>query len=176
MAIKKLCHIHIYVKDIKEASKRLADVMGTKWMGTLPVPPFNLQVAFDNIGLELWSLTSEDSPFMKYVPAGGQGIYSIGLQVSNIEQTVADMQAKGVEFIDLLPKTHPGQKVFVGNDCIKGAMTVPNSLFGVMFELIEYPEWPTVVLANLNRLTNIKAPWEIGAKWEADLTHGRSYM
>jgi methylmalonyl-CoA/ethylmalonyl-CoA epimerase len=54
--------------------------------------------------LELVEPLSAEAPIAKFIAKRGEGLHHICLRVRNIEQTMAQLKAKGVEFIDEQPR------------------------------------------------------------------------
>jgi len=154
MKIEKIDHIHIAVEDLKKAAKSFSDIMGTKWVGPIESSAMpGMKTTFDTLGFELVQPTSPDSPLAKFIQKRGEGVYSIGLKVSNLDETIADLEARGVRVV------WRGSGKDFNNESIRGvALTNPKDTHGVMFELLEYDEWTPISLANLDRLADIPSP------------------
>ena len=153
MKIEKIDHIHVAVKDLKEAAKSFGDIMGTRWVGPIELPDGNMRTAFDTLGFELVQPTSPDSPLAKFIEKRGEGVYSIGLKVPNLDEAIADLEARGIR----VPWRGSGKDF--NNESLRGvALTNPKDTHGVMFELLEYDEWTPISLANLDRLADIPSP------------------
>lgn len=54
--------------------------------------------------LELVEPLGADAPIAKFIAKRGEGLHHICLRVKDIESTMADLQAKGIEFIDEQPR------------------------------------------------------------------------
>jgi len=157
MKVERIDHIHIFVSDLKQAAERFSEVLGsTKWVG--PIDLGTTRTAFDNLGFELVEVSpSSNSLINRFVPPKGEGFWSIGLRVPNLEDAIADLEAKGVRCIEF----QPGVKIIGGSGdfaSLRAAMTEPDDMYGVMFELVKYDERTPTSLANLNRLADIPSP------------------
>ncbi len=139
MKVEGIDHIHIAVKDLKKAAKLFSDIMGSEWVGPIK-PAEDFITAFDNLGFELMQQTSPEGFIAKFIQRRGEGLFSVGLKVPNLDEAVADLEAKGIKVL------WKG----VVNESLKVAMTNPKDTFGVMLELLEYKERKPVALANLN--------------------------
>ena len=139
MKVERIDHIHIAVKDLRKAAKFFADIMGTKWVGPIE-PAEDMITAFDSLGFELLQQTRPEGWIADFIQKRGEGLFSIGLKVSNLDEAVAELEAKGVRI---------GWKGAV-NESLKVAMTHPKDTYGVMLELLEYEERAPISLANLN--------------------------
>ncbi|SEJ91286.1 methylmalonyl-CoA epimerase, partial [Propionispira arboris] len=81
--------------------------------------------------LELLESTSPDGPIAKFIEKnnGRNGIQHIALRVDNIEQTIADLLAKGVRMIDEKPRYGAGGSSI--------AFVHPKSTGGILVELCQ---------------------------------------
>ena len=139
MEVERIDHIHIAVKDLREAAKKFSDIMACQWVGPIE-PGGDMITAFDSLGFELFQPTSPDTSLARFIAQRGEGLYSVALKVPNLDEAVADLEAKGIRIL------WKG----VVNESLKVAMTHPKDTYGVMFELVEYEERTPVTLANLN--------------------------
>jgi len=91
-----------------------------------------VKVAFLPVGdteVELLESTSEDGPIAKYIERNGEGVQHLAFLVDNIEEAIADMQAKGMRMIDEMPRYGAGGA--------KIAFMHPKSSYRVLVELCE---------------------------------------
>lgn len=139
MKVERIDHIHIAVKDLRKAANLFSDILGTKWVGPIE-PAEGFITAFDTLGLELMQQTSPEGFITDFIQRRGEGLFSIGLKVPNLDEAVADLEARGIRVL------WKG----VVNESYKVAMTHPKDTYGVMFELVEYEERTPATLANLN--------------------------
>jgi methylmalonyl-CoA epimerase len=134
MAVKKIDHIGIVVKDIEAALRVYRDALGLELVKTESVPEQKVKVAFLPAGeseIELVQPTSEDSGVARYLARRGEGIHHICLEVDDIEATLARVVAQGMELIDETPRTGSGGQ--------KLAFVRPRSACGVLIEFYEKP-------------------------------------
>lgn len=127
-------HIGIAVKNLEEATKFYTEVLGLKAMGTEVVEEQKVKVCFIPCGdseLELLESTSPDGPIAKFIEKnnGNEGIQHVALRVDNIEQTLADLEAKGVRMIDKKPRYGAGGSSI--------AFVHPKATGGVLVELCQ---------------------------------------
>lgn len=140
-------HVIIYVKDIEKAMKFFSDILGIKFVGPIDhrrgdvIPKRHIKCAFDDKGLELISPMTPDDPVAKYMEKmeGGQGLGCIGVRVPDLEEAIAELEAKGVK-LERRVET-PG--------VIKGAIFYPEGAFGVRIELVQFDSVSPICLANL---------------------------
>ncbi len=132
MKALKVDHIGIAVNDLEASTKFYTDALGLEAMGTEVVEEQKVRVAFLPCGdaeVELLESTAPDGPIAKYIEKKGEGIQHLAFRVENIEQAIADMQAKGYKMIDEKPRYGAGGA--------KIAFVHPKSTNGVLVELSE---------------------------------------
>lgn len=128
----KIDHIGIAVANLDEALKLYTEVLGLTVHGTETVEEQKVKVAFLPIGdteVELLESTDPEGPIAKFIEAKGQGIQHIAFRVSNIEEALEAMKAKGIRLIDEKPRYGAGGA--------KIAFLHPKSTNGVLIELCE---------------------------------------
>jgi methylmalonyl-CoA/ethylmalonyl-CoA epimerase len=132
--VDRVDHIGIAVADLAEAKKFYTDMLGIKATGEEVVEEQKVKVCFIPSGdseLELLESTSPDGPIAKFIEKNGgrNGIQHIALRVDNIEQTIADLVAKGVRMIDEKPRYGAGGSSI--------AFVHPKSTGGILVELCQ---------------------------------------
>lgn len=130
--VKKVDHIGIAVKNLDETLKFYKETMGLDLQGIEVVEEQKVKVAFLPIGdteVELLESTDSDGPIAKYIEKKGEGVQHIAYRVENIEEAIADMEAKGVRMIDKTPRYGAGGA--------KIAFCHPKSTYGVLVELCQ---------------------------------------
>jgi methylmalonyl-CoA epimerase len=136
MAFKKIDHVAIAVPDLEKGMSLYESLLGIKPAHIEEVADQKVKAAFfpvDDTNLELLFPTSPDSPISKFLekkPTGG--LHHICLEVSNIEQHLAELKAKGVTLIDEKPRKGAHGKMV--------AFVHPKSTGGVLIELSEPQE------------------------------------
>lgn len=132
MKILKIDHIGIAVKSIDATKQLYGELLGLSHAGSETVAAQKVTTAFFPVGdteVELLESTSPDGPIAKYLEKKGEGIQHIALRVGNIEESLAELKAKGVQLIDEKPR--------LGAGGAKIAFLHPKSTFGVLIELCE---------------------------------------
>jgi methylmalonyl-CoA epimerase len=132
MAIKKIDHIAIVVPNIDEALAFWQEALGLTLSHTEEVSAQETLVAFLPTGeseVELVEPTTETSGMARYMAKRGPGMHHICFQVDDIEDTLAQLKAKGVQLINEEPTIGAGGK--------KIAFVHPKSAGGVLVELYE---------------------------------------
>lgn len=146
MKVEKLAHVHIIVKDLDEAAKRFSDLLGVKFVGPLQgVSP--MKAAFDErLGLELQQPTSNEGYLAEMLKEYGEGLTAIGIKVENIDEAVAELEAKGIRFLNRGGKAN-----------LKYAVTDPKQCHGVALELLEYQSAQDAPCALSGKVSEL--PW-----------------
>ena len=84
--------------------------MGLKCYAIEEVADQKVRTAFFMLGqtkIELLEPTSEESTIAKYIENRGVGIHHMALACENIEEQLADAEAKGIRLIDKTPQRGP---------------------------------------------------------------------
>ena len=137
--IKGLFGINIAVKDLDAAAKKYSDVFGVK-----PIPYKSEEIAvpglkgvrlpIGNVTITLLASDDPNTPVAKFVENRGEGVFLVNLEVTDIENDMKDMAAKGVQILSDKPISAASGKVAYGH---------PKSMHGVQIELFELaPGWP----------------------------------
>lgn len=138
MAVKRIDHIAIVVPDIEQAQAFYRDAMGLEMAHIEQLDDQQVIVAFFPTGeseIELVEPITEDSGVARYLEKRGPGIHHICLEVDDIEATLANLRASGVNLINEQPVIGSGGK--------RIAFIHPHSTSGVLIELYEEtPEEP----------------------------------
>jgi methylmalonyl-CoA/ethylmalonyl-CoA epimerase len=132
MGIKKIDHIAIVVPDIDQALTFWRDALGLALTHVEEVAGQAVQVAFLPTGeseVELIKPTTETSGLAKYLDKHGPGMHHICLEVDDVQSTLDQLKAKGVQLINEQPTVGAGGK--------KVAFVHPKSTGGVLIELVE---------------------------------------
>jgi methylmalonyl-CoA/ethylmalonyl-CoA epimerase len=134
VSVKKIDHIGIVVRDMEAALEVYRDALGLELAETGFVPEQKVNIAFLPTGeseIELVQPTTDDSGIARYLAKRGEGVHHVCLEVDDIEATLAQMAAQGMELIDKPPRAGSGGK--------KYAFVHPKSAHGVLIELYERP-------------------------------------
>ena len=132
MSVKRIDHIAIVVSNLDEATNLYQDVLGLPVAHTEQVDEQEVKVACLPTGdseIELIQPVTETSGVAKYLAKHGPGIHHICLEVEDIEQSLADLKAAGMQLINEEPTTGAGGK--------RIAFVHPKSTHGVLLELYE---------------------------------------
>lgn len=139
MSFKKVDHIAIAVPDLNEAISLFKNLLKKDPDHIEEVEDQKVRAAFFGIGthendptnLELLFPTAPDSPISKFLASlnGRSGLHHICLEVSGLEDHLADLKSKGVKLIDEKPR--------IGAHGKKIAFIHPKSANGILIELSE---------------------------------------
>lgn len=135
MKILKVEHIGVAVKNNDAAKKLFGDILGLHYTKSETVAEQKVNTTFFEVGethVELLEATSPDSTIAKYIEKKGEGIQHIAFLVDNIEESLEELKAGGVQLIDEKPRRGAGGA--------KIAFLHPKSTFGVLIELCEKDE------------------------------------
>jgi len=128
--LQQIDHIGIAVRDLDETIAFYRDVMGLEVSST---EIFNgMKVAFLRIAdseLELLEDMTPNGAIARHIAKRGEGLQHVAYRVSNIEEALAEMRAKGITLIDAQPR--PGARN------ARVAFLHPKSTKGVLIEFVE---------------------------------------
>lgn len=135
MEITHIEHIGIAVKSIEEQLPYYEGVLGLKCYNIETVEDQKVKTAFFKVGqtkIELLEPTSEESTIAKFIEKRGEGIHHIAYATTNLEESLKEMDEKGVRLIDKEPRG--------GAEGLSIAFLHPKSTGSVLTELCEHPE------------------------------------
>ncbi|MGB2694520.1 MAG: VOC family protein [Dehalococcoidia bacterium] len=108
MKITRLDHLVFAVENIDAAAEAWASTLGLKVESTVQPPNTHMELAFIPTGdnfLELVRPTTDSH----HIAERGEGMFSVALEVDDVDAAVAELRSKGVEISDpeagVLPKT-----------------------------------------------------------------------
>ncbi|MDD5038472.1 MAG: VOC family protein [Dehalococcoidales bacterium] len=135
MKIEKIDHIHLFVKNLESAVPVLEDVFGKDFVqfqsGTIldVSDRFGVKVAHHRLGMEVIQVTDASKQDPAQLPKGGkqEGIFAIDIKVTNIDEAIAELKAKGLKMVS---RSQVGQ--------MKEAMFVSPKI-PMQIELSEFP-------------------------------------
>ena len=130
--IKRIAHIGIAVKDLKDAKTVFETLLNLPPTHDQRVEEQKVDVSsfhVDDTNLELTSGTDEESPISKFIEKRGEGIHHIAFEVDDINAELDRLKAAGVRLIDERPR--------MGADNYWVAFIHPNSAGGVLVEICQ---------------------------------------
>lgn len=132
MKYKKVEHIGIAVDDIDRMTDLLCNKIGLTCERVIDYPEFNVKVAFIPVGetlIELVQGTSPENEISRYVAERGNGIHHICLEVEGIDETLDELDSRGVKLADRVPRKL--------DETTRFAFLDPEAAGGVRLELYE---------------------------------------
>jgi methylmalonyl-CoA/ethylmalonyl-CoA epimerase len=130
--IKKVHHIGIAVKDLRDSVALFERVLGLKPAAIEDVPCQQVSEAIFKVGegmeIDLLEPTGPDSAVARFLERRGEGLHHICFEVDDVDAELKSMEAKGVELIDR-----------EGRDGVSGRIGFlhPKSIKGVLVELLQ---------------------------------------
>ncbi len=133
-AVKRIDHVAIVVASLEEALTFYRDTLGLAPSSIVDFPSEGVRIAFLSLGgengsqVELLEPINQESGVGRFLAHHGGGLHHICLEVPDIEQALADLQAQGARVLDTTPrKTAEGRGIFLH----------PKGAFGVLVELVQ---------------------------------------
>jgi methylmalonyl-CoA/ethylmalonyl-CoA epimerase len=132
--IKKIAYVGIAVKNIEQARESFTQKLGSKIIraGTSDIDKVkNTYLTLGEDVFELIEPYSPESPVARFMERRGEGVQYIGLEVTALDETIAELKQKGVRFTSEKPVEYPNGS--------RWAFIHPKEMHGVLFALIENP-------------------------------------
>ena len=130
--MKKIEHIGIAVKDLKESNELFGRLFGEMHYKIEEVISEGVKTSFFKVGtnkIELLEATKKDSPVAKFIEKKGEGIHHIAFDVENIEEEIKRLSEEGFVVLNETPKKGADNKLV--------AFLHPKSTNGVLIELCQ---------------------------------------
>lgn len=130
--MKKIEHIGIAVKNLKESNQLFEKLFGESHYKTESVESEGVRTSFFKVGenkIELLEATNEDSPIAKFIDKKGEGIHHIAFDVDDIEKEIKRLEEEGFVVLNKKPKNGADNKLV--------AFLHPKSTNGVLIELCQ---------------------------------------
>ncbi|HLG30669.1 MAG TPA: methylmalonyl-CoA epimerase [Candidatus Brocadiales bacterium] len=129
---KTIDHIAIATDDIDGALSVYRDIFGIAVTDRRVFKELGVEVASLRIGescIEFVKPLDKDSKVAKFLQERGEGIHHIAFQVEDIEKSIEELKAKGIQIVsDGIKKGIEGKRI---------AFLHPKSCHGVLIELCE---------------------------------------
>jgi methylmalonyl-CoA epimerase len=129
-------HVAVVVRDIEAALGFYRDTLGLTVELVLPIESDRVIIAFLAVGetkVELVQPTDETTGVARFLATKGEGFHHVCVETPDVDATLADLAARGVEVIDAQARRGAEGPV---------AFLHPRSCHGVLVELIEAPGGP----------------------------------
>ena len=127
--IRRIQHIGIAVRSLREAIPFYRDVLGLELVGTEEVADQKIRAAVFRVGestIEVIESTAPDGPVGKFLEKNGEGIHHVAFAVDNVQEQLGRASEAGVRLIHEVPIEGAGGKLV--------AFLHPKSTFGVLTE------------------------------------------
>jgi methylmalonyl-CoA epimerase len=109
-------HVSMASADLAEAL-RLFEQFGLRLTYTEDLPGEGVrsnQIDAGNTSIEILEALRDDAPVVKFLRNRGPGLHHICFRVDDLEATIAQMQAAGLELVDPQPREdRQGRRVFL---------------------------------------------------------------
>ena len=132
--IKGIAYVGIAVKNIEKAREDFTQKLGSEII-RVGASEFdkvkNTYLALGKDMFELMEPYSPESPVARFMEKRGEGVQYIGLEVTDLDETVAELRSRGVRFTSEEPVEYPNGS--------RWAFIHPGEMHGVLFALIENP-------------------------------------
>ena len=132
MKIKSIDHVGVAVKDLEATLMFYKETLGLEVTERIDQGEGHNRGAFVRVGqvdFELLENKDPKSAIARHIEKRGEGIQHIALEVSHIDETIAEVKKKGVHFVDEKPR--PGAR---GS---RIAFMHPKQTYGILMELVE---------------------------------------
>lgn len=130
--LKKVEHIGIAVKDLKNANLLFSKLFGKGHYKVEAVESEGVSTSFFMLGetkIELLEATNETSSIAKFIEKKGEGLHHIAYSVDDIYSEMERLKAEGFELIHQEPKEGADNKLI--------CFLHPKSTNGVLVELCQ---------------------------------------
>ena len=124
-------HVGVAVKDIDAALKLFQQVFGTSPAQVEELADQGVRATLIQVGqtqLELLEPLSEESAVGRFIQRRGEGLHHLALNVDDISSKLEVLKTLGVRLVDQEPREGLSGSI---------AFVHPNSVFGVLTELVE---------------------------------------
>src|SRR3990172_694489 len=131
IAIKRLHHIGIVVRDLVEAIGRYQTQLGLSLSHREDLPSSGVRIAYFPLGescLELIEPLDPNSGIARFLSKRGEGVHHIAYAVENIDRSLELCRLREMDLIDDVPRT--------GGAGALVAFLHPRSTAGVLTELV----------------------------------------
>jgi methylmalonyl-CoA/ethylmalonyl-CoA epimerase len=130
--MEKLEHIGIAVKNLDQANKVFADLLGKAHYKIEEVAKEGVRTSFFEVGgvkIELLEATREDSAIARFIEKRGEGIHHLAFHVADIREEMTARRNQGFTFTQETP--------FRGADNKMVCFIHPKNTAGVLVELCQ---------------------------------------
>lgn len=129
--LKRLDHVVVAVRELEEAARAWERNLGLKAGRVLEAAGSGVRLARLPVGnalLELAQPLAPDHPLAAFMDDRGEGMFSLAIEVDDLEAAVAELRGRGVQVSDPEPGVWEGTRL---------AHVSRESAHGVAIQLIE---------------------------------------
>jgi methylmalonyl-CoA/ethylmalonyl-CoA epimerase len=133
MPPSRVDHVAFAVADLDSALDDFRRIWGLLPSARERVDDQGVEEALLRVGqdvLQLITPSTPDSTVARFIASRGEGLHHIAFAVDDLATTLAQLQAQGVELIDLEPRRGGGGRLV--------AFVHPRSNHGVLVELVQH--------------------------------------
>lgn len=130
--MEKLEHIGIAVKNLDQANKLFATLLGSDHYKIESVESEGVRTSFFKVGdvkIELLEASRADSPIAKFIEKKGEGVHHLAFEVKNIDESIREYEQKGFTLINPTAKKGADNKLI--------CFLHPKTTGGVLIELCQ---------------------------------------
>ena len=124
-----LDHIGVAVSSIQESAATFEHITGATCSSVEELPEHDVNVAFVG-SIELIEPRSSASPIARFLTRRGTGIHHVAYRVSNLRETLQDLNTRGFQLIDEEPRRGARGHLI--------AFIHPKSTAGALIELVQH--------------------------------------
>lgn len=130
--MRKLEHIGIAVRNLEEANRLFAKLLGVEHYKIEAVEREGVRTSFFNVGgvkIELLEATRPDSAIATFIEKRGEGIHHLAFDVEDVQQKIVDFTADGFKVLSEKPMPGADNKMI--------AFLHPKTTNGVLVEICQ---------------------------------------
>jgi methylmalonyl-CoA/ethylmalonyl-CoA epimerase len=129
--IKKIDHIAIAVRSLRESRKKIEDLFGAKFIVEKLNPEGEYKVAIFQVGESTFSMLEPTSPegfVAKHIERYGETAQHMGLEVDDLDKFIEHLHSQGVKTSGYTEVEGARKEVLVG----------PKNPFGIILQVFEW--------------------------------------
>ena len=129
--IKKIDHIAIAVRNLRESRKRIEGLFGARFIVEKVNPEGQYKVAIFQVGESTFSMLESTSPegfVAKHIERYGETAQHMGLEVNDLDKFVEHLHSRGVKTSGYVEIEGVRKEVLVG----------PKNPFGIILQVFEW--------------------------------------
>ena len=130
--MEKLEHIGIAVRNLDDANKLFARLLGREHYKIEEVASEGVRTSFFDIGgvkIELLEASHDNSPIARFITKKGEGVHHLAFEVQDIHESLKKYAGEGYQLVNAEPKPGADNKLVF--------FLHPKSTNGVLIELCQ---------------------------------------